>query len=559
MKATATVSRTARPLPGPGALRESVLAVRSVLDASGKSLGAIAVKVQVRGDRRWKVLDCLQLINSKTDQLAHLCFEIDPSDPIDGPGLKQLGRDLRRAAKRPLILLGGEGYRQIDLNGVVSECFVWRNKIHWISEAPAIRVIAPVADSCGAPPASCTVEAWNREVGSKFRGNHYMIVMFGAALSAPLGRLLGLPPLSLLAAGESSTGKSATQSAAKSVILPGLPLASASGTALGLQQLLSAAKDQPVFLQEIRQMADPAAFNNLIFDISNNAQRTVGTAAQTALSGKALNCTLIASNERGIAEIALGQSVHMDAGLYARVFELHVQGPHGMFHKLPDGMSGAEFAEMLVSLSAKYYGAIWDEWIKGLARKSSAIRQHAERLLPNYREHLVEVAGIADPVSRRMVHAYASWQFAAIAANKLGLISLTESEIKAAFEFVLVEHQARRAAGQTPLDERVIEVIRAAIDRNPNSFSEFGLDGNATGNRLWGYKRVCKGKLCYLFFRTSLEAVVNPFGFRDALRVLKKAGLLLTNEGCDTLSVRMPPGKLQKRFYAVDSAIRFDG
>ena len=194
MKATATVGRTVRPLPGPGALRESVLAVRSVLDPSGNSLRAIAVKVQVRGNRRWKVLDCLQLINGNTDQLAHLCFEIDPSDPIDGPGLKQLGRDLRRAAKRPLLLLGGEGYRQIDLNGVVSECFVWRNKIHWISEAPAIRVIAPVADSCGAPPASCTVEAWNREVGSKFRGNHYMIVMFGAALSAPLRRLLDSPP-----------------------------------------------------------------------------------------------------------------------------------------------------------------------------------------------------------------------------------------------------------------------------------------------------------------------------------------------------------------------------
>ena len=559
MKSTETVEEHSRPLPGPGAFRESVLAVRRVLDEAGKPLRVIALNVEVEGEARWEVLDCLSLINGKIDQLAALFIDIGRGDPIDAPGLKQLGKELLGVAKKRLILLGGEGYREIDFEGTVFQCFVWRDEVLWITGRPALGVIAPVSGRKIPPVARSNVATWNRKIGSKFAGNHYLIVMLGAALSAPLRRVLHFPALSLLFVGESSTGKSAAQSAVQSIFKPGMPLENGSGTALGLQQLLSEATDQPVFLQETRQMGDPEGWIKLLFDIGNDAQRTVGTAAQTALSGKALHCTLIASNERDISELSLGQTVRVDAGLYARVLELYVQGPHGMFHRLPDDMSGAEFADMLVTRSNKYYGAVWNKWIRKSIKHTAEIRRRAKALVPEYREHLIEVAGVKDPVSRRMARSYAYWQFAAVAAQKLGVISLAESEIKAAFEFVLAEHQARRAAGQTPLDERVIEAVRAVLDQNPNAFADLESGGGASVNGLMGYRHRRDGKQYYLFFRKSFVAAVKSFSVRDALRALKKARLLLANTGCDTLSVRMPPGKLQKRFYAVDAAIQFDG
>ena len=543
-------------LPGPGALRQRIQRVCYAVDAQGRRLSKYAVLV----GGAWALLDVKKMVGGQIDELVDLATRNDLPVDLSKSQLIELGAQLGSRVAGSVLCLDSSGYQVIQNGDEEIQALIWRGKAHWVGDAepPEVAIVAGADAGRGEPDsARGSLKAWNRLIGKHFSGNPYMIVALGAALSALLVRPLNLQPLMLVLVGRSSIGKTAVQSAVQSIIRMGLP-DTASGTVLGHQQNLSEQADQPVFLQDTRQFSNLAQLVNLVFDHGNKTSRVVGQQSQSALRGNAMRCVLIASNERKIADLVRGRDAHLDAGLDARVLELIIDGPHGAFHDLPEGMDGAEFAEHLTRQSSLVFGAVWDAWVSLVAENLVDIRERAATTLPKIRALLESKADVEDPVSRRMVNGYAGWLFALSFACKHELFPLTVVEIKNAFVLVLKEHMERRVQGRTPTEEEIIKVVRAAIDENRRRFVDLGSEDHQRDG-LWGYRHAVKGKMYYLFLPSAFARMTKSYGHDDVLSTLKSAQFLRHNKDELMYTVRMPGGEGSKRFYAVSEAIRFDG
>lgn len=540
-------------------LPDRVVAARRALDTEGRFLNSVLLKLRTKANSHCYVaLDLLDLVNGKTDELGIVVLQYGLLDPVNSPALKHLATAIIAVADKTAVLLRGDGYHRVRVGDQAYECLVWRSTLHWLGPRPKKAVVALPTHPSPAT-ASCSLRTWGKKMGVHFEGNHYLIVMLGAALSPLLARLLRLPQLTLFVVGESSVGKSASQSAVQSIIQPGQPVVSASGTPLGIQQYLSGFADRPVFMQELRQTTDMTALVKLIFDLGNEAGRVIGTTDQQALQAAALHCQLIATNEKTLQEMMQGRSAGADAGLAARMFEMILDAPYGAFHRLPEGVGAAAFAEQLERASGRHYGAVWDAWVEAVVAHEGQIKQWQQDYFERIRARLIEQGNVQDPISRRMVKGLAGWQFAAMVASKLGVINLSADSIKAAFEVVLKEHQARQHYGGTPVGEKVISLIRATVDRNAQKFPPLESAREGPENGIFGYSRDYAGQKYLLFLPDVFQRIVAEFGYRMAARCLRKAGFLRSDAESGQLQVHIPGAGQRKRFYAVSAAISFDG
>jgi hypothetical protein len=556
---TPSRSRACPLFDGDDALRQAIYAVRRPTDCDGRNLPYVAVKLVVEKRAHWVLLPLHDLVQKKVSCLVDMALAHGLLGDMDDADLRALGRQIVAAARKPVVALRRSGYFRIAADGSNAEGFVWADCIHWAADADkSVRAIC-VVDGPVLQPPSCSLNKWNSRVGILFRGQRYMIVALGAVLSALLVRALDLSKLSLFVVGESSTGKSVLQRACLSAISSGADLEGASGTVLGLQMRMAQRPDQPVFIEDTRQLDNPAGLIKLSFDIGNGASRVVGSAGQAAIVGDAAHCVLIASNERTIAEGAAGRvGVQLDAGLGARIFELLIAAKHGVFDEIGKDQAPAEFAELISGRARIHFGALWPAWVEAAATNLAQMREHRDTQLPKFRRRLEKAANVDDPVSRRMINGYAGWMLALWLAAEYDLVPLTKCEIKQAFVSVLAEQQAQRVAGRTPLDEQILDAVRHAIDRNPKSFVPWPERGRVF-NGMWGYTRAYDGEQYFLFLPSMLKEVVKGFGERDVLRTLERARYLKSNKGERTLSARLQKHDQPKRFYAISSRIRGDG
>lgn len=542
-------------LPGEGALRRNIKAVCRAHDASGKPLHKHVIRI----GSNWGLLDVLSLINGKMDDLVRISSDNGLPFDLAKAEYVALGNQIARAANAAAIVLDSSGYQRVRWDDMTYEAFVWRGRVYWFDEEPDVVVVLDEAQLPQTIEAQGTLEDWNEAIGVHFAANPYLMVTLGAALSSLLIRPLALEPLMLILVGRSSTGKTAVQKAVQSIVRPGRVQA-ASGTALGLRQQMSFEADHPVILQDLHQVNDLANLIGLVFDHGNLARRVVATASQKAVVGQALNSVLIGSNERTLVELVRTRGVHIDAGVDARLLEVFVEGPYGVFHELPDDMDAAAFADHLVASTEALHGTFWDEWVAAVSENIQRLRDAAETLLPKMRAWLERKADSEDPVRKRMLNGYAGWLFAALYAARFDLIPATQAEIKEAFTTVLQAHFKRRAAGMNPADEAIIEAVRASIDENPSRFVPLAqAQEDLKKNGLWGYLHEVDGQRLYLLFKSSIAKVGPHSGVQDTLAVLKATGMLKHNKGELMYSVRMPGSDSNKRFYAVRESIRYDG
>lgn len=540
-------------LPGEGALRRAIAALYSAKSMVPGQPNMYALKI---GDA-WHTLNALEVLQEKVEGLFNIAQASDLPMDMTKKELVELGRQIAKAAIDKAILLPSAGYQAFELDGTRHEVVVWRGEAHWIGDEPAVPVVVDSSVRVDLPPVKGSRKKWHSALGAHMLDNPTMLVALGAALSALLVGPVGIQPLMLMLVGPSSSGKTSIQQAVQSIIRPG-SVKSASGTVLGLHQWMSHQPDQPVFLQETRQVTNSAELINLVFDHGNGGSRAIGNAAQRGTEGRALRCVLIASNEQTLAELVRRKSVVLDAGVDARLFELVTEGAHGAFEKLPSGMTAADFAQYLAEASQNAYGAVWGRWVAVVVENCVEIREKAAKLIPLARTKLLEQVEVNDPVFNRMLTGYAGWFFALVMAAKYGVFPIENRQIRDAFYTVLKAHSKRYASGLTPIDHAVIEAVRAAIDENPGRFTALSERGQTKGG-VWGYIHKINDEILYLVFGSSLSKLASSHTDREILDALVGADYLKHNKGERMLSVRVPNEKQSKRFYAIRERICFDG
>jgi hypothetical protein len=542
-------------------LPPTIKRVRKVVTADGGFVDSVVVQHKSKsGSVIYSQLNFTSLMRGNWDELARLCFEHSLVEVVDQKLMKQLAQQIISAATGSAHIFADEGFHLVAHKGKVHECFLWRGKLHWTGKKPKFPF---VIDSKIAllPDPTCNLEKWNAKIGRYVANNPYFLVTQSAAFCSLISRWLGLPSTVLWIVGGSSLGKSSGQKATLSLIQAGSRLSSATGTPNGLRAKCAAYKDCPALLEEARQASNPQSLIDLVFDVANRASRVVSNSEQAASVGKELTCGLIISNERSIEELANGKNISLDEGLYARFFEMAIDGPFGFFHKLPRGKTGGQFSDFLVRRSDKYYGAGWDSWVQAVAKNAKRIKVWKVEKFDEIYHSITKDVTISDPVTSRLMYGVTAWAFAGYVASKLGILPATPRQINDAFKLVVREYVERVNARSTPMGDQIVECIRGCIDANSGKFPDLVTIRDNDQSGIYGYRRQVNDETQFLFFPASFDKIVGAkFGKRAAVAHLRKAGFLIAKKGGDQLMVRLPGKRKQrKRFYAINGTICFDG
>lgn len=538
--------------------------VARAIDGHGEPSEKIVVLTTTEDGRKGRfVLPETALISGQYNELAKMVIKLNLLPYKTPKGMRELTDILLQAADKLIYIAEHEGYHLVQINGQYFDFFVWRGKVFPLGPECPIPVVTLVT-TAPIPPASCSLEEWNQHIGIHIVANPYMLVTFLAAISVLLVQVFNLPRLILMLVGGSSTGKNSTQIACQSPYQPGTEeIDNFSGTEKGIQALLRPVHDMPKMMEELRQAENFEGILRLIFDLASGASRKTSTADQQLMRSIALTCGLIISNENTLMEMA-GRAT-LNEGLAARFFELHANGPHGMFHKLPEGMAAAKFSDTLKDVSAKYYGAFWDAWVAGVANNIKKLRKWVPENLPKLTAELCAGMDINDPVSKRMVTGMAGWACAGVIACNLKLLpdGTNRATIVDALRLVLREHLARQKHNTTPVGEKVISAVRDVIDRQAGRFPSFATIKSTSQMGIYGYRKTTRDETLYLFFPSVFEELIGEkFGTDAALRQLKAAGYLSTDSEGSQRQFRLPGDGDQsgprKRFYAIKAAICYE-
>ena len=474
-------------------------------------------------------------------------------------GIRELSGILFQAAEKLTYIAEHDGYHLVQVNGRHYEFYVWRKMIYPLGPPCPVPVV-PLVDTAPMPPASGSLDDWNENVGKHIVVNPYMLVTLCAAISALLVQPFRLPRLILILVGGSSLGKSTTQQAIRSLYeRSDTDIDNFSGTAKGIQASLRQDRDKPKMMEELRQAEDKEAIFRLIFDLSSGATRKTSTADQQLIRSAPLTCGLIISNENTLTEMA-GTAI-INEGLGARFIELHANGPYGMFHQIPEGMTADEFSDMLKTASAKFYGAYWNAWVPAVSRNIEKLRSWVPENLPKLQAELCAGMNINDQVTKRMVNGMAGWACAGIIALNFKLLPAitTRATIVDALRLQLREHLARQKHNTTPVGEKIISAVRDVLDRHGGRFPNFSTINSTDQMGIYGYRRTTQRETLYLFLPTVFEEILGKqFGTEAALRQLKTAGYLSTDSEGHQRQFRLSKNGPRKRFYAIKDAIRFD-
>lgn len=541
----------------PALLPESIVRVRRVLDAHGHFAGMLRVSTRdSHGAVHHDLFDLVAKFHGSTD-LATLCYRRAWLDNVTPKTLSVLAETLRKAATTSVRLLHGHGLHEPLVGGKRFQCLVWRGQPHWVGDVPKRRfAVTPNLEPL--PVARGTLGNWNKRIGTHLAGNPMMLVAVCAGLAAPIVALLGLQPVSLILVGGSSTGKTTVQAVVQSMLQPGNDIASASGSESGLRKVLLQCRDHPALLQDLRQVDDVQMLYRLLFDLGNNASRVTSTADQKLNATASLRCSLIASNERSLADMTRGKRVSLDEGLSARVFELFVDGPHGAFHQLPKGVTAAEFADGLKASSKTCYGAVWDAWMTALADNEGKFRGWHEKYFQRLHGRLMKQVDAGNAVTHRLVLGMVAWAFAGCVAADFGVLPITKKQVVDAFKEVLRAHAQRHRHGLSATGEEVIAHVRDLLDRNGRRFFELRDDNAGEQSGEFGYWREVNGEKQFLMLPGGFEQhVSNKFGRQHAVAALSESGYLISDKQGDQKLVRMSPGR-RKRFYVIRDSIRYD-
>ena len=538
--------------------------VARAITANGDPSETIVVTTVTDHDRIGNfVLTETNLISGQYNELAKMVVKLNLQSYKTPKGLREFTEVLLQAADKLIYIAEHEGYHLVRINGHHFDFFVWRGKVFPLGPECPIPVV-PLVTTAPLPLASCSLEDWNNHIGIHIVANPYMLVTFLAAILALLVQVFHLPRLILMLVGGSSTGKNSTQITCQSTYQPGTgEIDNFSGTEKGIQALLRPVHDMPKMMEELRQAENFDGILRLIFDLASGASRKTSTADQQLMRSMALTCGLIISNENTLMEMA-GRAT-INEGLAARFFELHANAPHGMFHSLPEGMTAAEFSDMLKDDSAKYYGAFWDAWVASVADNIKKLRKWVPENLPKLTAELCAGMCINDPVTKRMVTGMAGWACAGVIACNLKLLpdGTNRATVVDAMRLVLREHLARQKHNTTPVGEKVISAVRDVIDRQAGRFPSFATIKSTSQMGIYGYRKTTRDETLYLFFPSVFEELIGEkFGTDAALRQLKAAGYLSTDSEGSQRQFRLPGNGDQsgprKRFYAIKAAICYE-
>lgn len=532
------------------------ISIVGITPGGGEQKRAAVIRTSVNGRAQLYSLSVAELTAGEFKALSAMFVEAGCYDLNENAKLKLAAKEIIKVgATKKALILNTPGLNEIEVGKKIYSAYVWGREHYWFGDKPDARVV--VANDHSHIHASCALAEWKTNVGRKLCGNPYLTVAHTHALAAALRRRFQKKGISVSFVGQSGIGKSTIQNSAQSQIGSIEGVITMSGTKVGIIERLLEYPDSPVFFQDINQCDRSDIFFDLIFDVADGACRMKSGQKQ-----KKISATMLLSNERVAADMVSRKKGTIDEGLYARLFEIVCEAPHGAFHNLHGCDNAADFADELSRNSERLYGAVWPAWIQALSENWPAVSRLYEKWFPIVKARIAKRAGEAanGRVNNRILDALSFSAWAGCIASRFKILPVKRSEIVEAYGIVMKEHLDRQKAGTTPLADQLVTAVMGCIDESPARFPSLASFNDASNANIYGYRWKSKSKGDVILFLPSvfIRLFIEKFG-SNAYGIIKQSGYLVTTTGRGyQYQVKIPGTKDPKSFIAISEKIRFD-
>jgi uncharacterized protein (DUF927 family) len=411
---------------------------------------------------------------------------------------------------------------------------------------------------------SGTLRDWQDSVAADAAGNSRLVIGISAAFAAPCLKLARQDGGGLHYCGDSSGGKTTALRVAGSVWGGGGVngyVDNWCNTINGLEGRALAHSDALLCLQELGQ-ADPDAAADAAYKISNGQGK--GRMSRDAMLRDTPEWRVLFLSD---GEITLDDKIREARGAKRRMpgqmvrvidIEADAGKGHGAFDRVPHGMNGREFSDLLRENSAKYYGTAAAAFLEKLTADIDGVTAYLQEATNAFvRKFASHAGGQVERVAKRFGLIAAAGEL----AIEYSILPWPKGEPVAAAKRCFQEWLAKRGATGPIELEQGIDQIRHIIESSGSSRFEPWVRDEAKPiyDRLGYVRSEPEGQLFYVLPQ-GWKQICRGFNSERLAAELVKRGILRPGSGNKTSRPEwlpdMPRGK-KRRVYVIDASALF--
>jgi len=276
--------------------------------------------------------------------------------------------------------------------------------------------------------------------------------------------------------------------------------------------------------------------------------------------GRAVRLAYFTTSNETLREIFAQADKPYDPSYDVRLLEIPVFGPHGVFHKLPQGMPADTFADTIRADAQRRCGFAIDCFLERLAGKLAAdpawVRRWLDERIAWAKRDLGK--GASGPAARRL-DAFCVTYAAGRLASRWGILPWPKQTITAAVRSCYSAH-AKHVAGQAAAADPVT-AVRAYIVEHHRTFYDAGEKlvrlSNDEFNAAPGF--ITRGKDGAVEFCFSTAMFSQQFGrngkIKPVLMALQERNLLIHDADKNTAKRRVRANVDRDRVYCIADRI----
>jgi uncharacterized protein (DUF927 family) len=383
-----------------------------------------------------------------------------------------------------------------------------------------------------------TLQEWNDSVAAYAKDNRYLIFSICCGFSGPLLALLGLTGVGFHLFNDSSCGKTTALLVSTSVW--GVPeyMLSWRQTSNRLEVQAASRSDTLLTIDEL-SMIDANALDACIYLLPGGVAKGRLKRDSSAADTVHWRIPILSSGECDIETYLRAHRIHHRAGQMVRVCDLPVEGAHGVFNVVPEGMSAADFSKLLHANAAQKYGTAGPEFVTKLIAKMGKTATTSPCPEFNLHKELEKIVRSLDlsRLSAQQLRVWTSFALVGLAgelAIDWKIVSWEEGSAASAAIDLFESWRARQPESESKEHAQILRLVRDAITIHGTSqFSDRMAKGEfqvQIRDRLGYWEDLMEddqAKRVYGFSSEGLSRVTKSFNIERVVKALRQAEALL--------------------------------
>jgi uncharacterized protein (DUF927 family) len=246
----------------------------------------------------------------------------------------------------------------------VGRCFVLPKKV--LGEQNGVWFVV----SGETAPHNCrgTLQDWNDSVAKYAKDNKYLIFSICCGFSGPLLDLLGMTGIGFHLFNDSTCGKTTVLLVSTSAWGAPEYMLSWRQTSNRLEAQAASRSDTLLSIDEL-SMIDANSLDACLYLLPGGVAKGRLKRDSSAADTVHWRIPILSSGECAIETYLRAHRIHHRAGQMVRVCDLPVEGDHGIFDHVPEGMSAADFSSLLRANAAQNYGTAGPAFVDRLIKE----------------------------------------------------------------------------------------------------------------------------------------------------------------------------------------------